>query len=56
MDAFLKRFQEPSSYAAIAVALAVFFPGIEDWAGMSYLTEAGVGVAALVGFFMRERG
>lgn len=56
MNNFLKRFQEPSSYTAIAVAIAVFFPGFEDWVGMNYVTEAGVAIAALVGFGMKEKG
>jgi len=53
---FLKRLQEPSSYAAIAVALAVFVPGIEQWVGWEYLTELAVSLAAGVAFLMREKG
>lgn len=56
MSNLMKRLQEPSSYAAIAVAIAVFFPDIEQWAGLSYITEALVAIAALVGFGMGEKG
>jgi len=56
MGSFLKRLQEPSSYAAIAAALAVFVPGIEQWAGWDYLAEAAVSVAATIAVLMREKG
>lgn len=52
----LKRLQEPSSYAAIAAALAVFVPGIEQWAGWDYLAEATVSIAATIAVLMREKG
>jgi len=38
------------------VAVAVFFPGVEDWMGWSYVTELGVAVAAMLGFVIKERG
>ncbi len=56
MNDLLKRLQEPSSYAAIAAALAVFVPGIEQWAGWDYLAEFAVSIAAGVAFLMREKG
>ena len=56
MNDLLKRLQEPSSYAAIAAALAVFVPGIEQWAGWDYLSELAVSMAAGVAFLMREKG
>ncbi len=56
MNDLLKRLQEPSSYAAIAAALAVFVPGIEQWAGWDDLAEFAVSIAAGVAFLMREKG
>ena len=55
MNDLLKRFQEPSSYVAIAVAIAVFFPGFESWVGWEYVTELGVAAAAALGFALKER-
>ncbi len=50
----LTRFKEPSSYAAIAAALAVFAPNLVTGETMEYITKAGVGVAALIAFLMKE--
>lgn len=50
-----KRLEEPSSYAAIAVAVAVFFPGFEEWMGWNHITEVLVGLSATVGLMMKEK-
>jgi len=52
---FMERISEPTSWLAIAMALAVFVPGIETWAGWDYLAEVSVSAAALMAVLMKEK-
>lgn len=49
----IARLKEPSSYAAIAAALAVFGVVLPESLA-PLVTQAGVGIAALLAFFLPE--
>lgn len=55
MTDLLKRFTEPSSYAALAAVLALVGVNIdaELW---QYVVGALTAVAGIIGFFMTEKG
>lgn len=53
MKSILDRLKEPSSYAGIAVLIAVFMPGTEEqW--VEILTTGAAFAAALAAVFMSE--
>lgn len=55
MDMILKRLKEPSSWASLAAMFALVGINLPE-SMMQNITQVGMGVAGILGFFMQDPG
>jgi|TARA_R110001583_G_scaffold2121_1_gene15550 hypothetical protein len=55
MDMILKRLKEPSSWASLAAMFALVGVNLPE-SMMQNITQIGMGVAGVLGFFMQDPG